>query len=102
MKAYFGNAKGIVVGYWQNCEHCLALPFPATPQAARACLGPAMTPQHFAEHGNPTQSQCLFPPSLKAQVCVCVCLCVYVQKEKQVCKSMKYLFNVSMAISEKN
>lgn len=50
--------------------HCLALPFSATPQAVRACLGPAMTSQHFAEHGNPTQSQ-VFVSTVPQSTSVC-------------------------------
>lgn len=62
--------------------HCLALPFPATPHAARAYLGPAMTPQHFAEHGPPTQSQVLvFIVPQSASVCACL-LCTSKKKDK--------------------
>lgn len=79
--------------------HCVALSFPATPQAARACLGPAMTSHHFAEHGNPTQSQVLVSTVPQS---TSVCVCLYVQRERQVCKKIKYLLNVSVAISEKS
>lgn len=63
--------------------HCLALPFPATPQTARACLDPAMTPQHFAEHGHSTETQVLVSTVPQStSVCVHVCVCMSKKKDK--------------------